>query len=263
MMYNLFKNANLVRFNNNDPNIEINISHHVKGHMITLNSVSNQYNICFICYDEFEDTEVIFHSQSATDIQIEKDATLVNIVVNKSSTQPNSRFIITAVTPFHKKTLINLLPDKFYNLLIPHNLYLIAGSKSILKLINPEIKIKDNISVGITEVSTMSGPTSHKHLYGVEIFIVVKGRFLVTIEDQNVIINQGDIIAIAPSVYRSFLNIETTSGIIIPILLESTDEVSDIVFSSTTKHRVKNFSGLYGKSILWLAEIFGLKFENN
>lgn len=260
--YSLYQKPHIIRFDKEEPKIDIMISYHSKDQDIRLNIKFNEYKFHHLFFDKFEDTEIYLQTQDDIKINLEKDCMIVTVVVYEPSDKENQHFKITDLTPAHRFRLIRMLPKNFYDILAPENLYLVAGPKPVFANIDFHIRVPHKLVLSLVKVPMAGGPEVHKHLIGTEIFVVIKGKFQVEVDDEKIIAHIGDIIAIRTGVTRQFTNLSVDDSVILPIVLGVDDETEDIIFPAHIEDKMKHDASLYGKGLLWFAKRFGgLKFE--
>lgn len=175
--------------------------------------------------------------------------------------------------PLRKKGVQKILDDlklssfkkvanKFLSVLSPEDLYMIVGKSE--KDFYPKFAMErdDNVEICLAKTPIGTGPSMHIHKGADEIFIVLRGVFLIKYGDYGeyeVTLSSGDVIALPPSINRTFVNVGKDHGVIMPVVLGASG-FSDLIFLPVVKKELKDKRiGVFPLGVA--IKIFDLKFK--
>ena len=116
------------------------------------------------------------------------------------------------------------------------------------------------ITMTIAKCPPNQGPSLHNHQATFETFTVLKGKFLITWNDdgsKEIILNELDTISIPPGVCRSFKNISSEEGLLQVIISGGVHDMNDIAFSKVAKDQMEKIETNLSKKF----EDVGFKFN--
>ena len=115
------------------------------------------------------------------------------------------------------------------------------------------------ITMTIAKCPPNQGPGLHNHQATYETFTVLKGKFLISWNDdgsEELILDELDTISIPPGVCRSFKNISTKEGMLQVIISGGVHDMNDIAFTKKAKDEMEKIEPNLSKKF----EEVGFKF---
>ena len=276
-----------ISLDDTDPKITINIIKLKKSKSYHSNNDNNYFQIYFlisgtvVMNDSYlmKKLDGCVLETSTNDFFPSKNSVMMVITVKDIITKPMTQFSIENIRPMHKYPLISFVPTPLYKLLAPEVLYLLVGPQPIVFNLDYEIRGPPKFVMTMAKVMPGHGAELHKHLLTTEIFVVIKGKFRVDIENNDdnddndhddnghddngpVYLDELDTIVISKNSYRKFTNIGDEEGILIPIVIGADDEAKDIIFPKNVKDNVTSKLGIFGGFWIKIAQLLGLQFED-
>lgn len=158
--------------------------------------------------------------------------------------------------------------------LVPMEVYLIAGSKSISELfsLGYTIECPPGIQIALTHTRENEEIARHQRENSMEKCIILKGTYAFSIEDKrltsvraqssptNCILSEGDVIAIDKGCMRSFAQVSKDCGLILSVITGG-DGIDDLMFDSESLGMLMGSTHWWKKWTIKLAMKCGLRFN--
>lgn len=184
------------------------------------------------------------------------DCIFLHITFDSPSDNIFKHYCLADHRPLFNKGIFKIVPNKILGSFGSGQLYPLVGPQPISLGADYIHRGPDNFILILTKNKIGDGPLIHKHLLSTEIFISLKGKFKVTVDNNEYILEKFDTIVIEKYRYRNFKALENDS-VLLPIVLGTNDESKDIIFPKSVTESFKGWK----KNYLRAGKLFGLKIE--
>lgn len=233
----------------------------------------NTYRLIFVVYGkgylndepftEIDQYDLIVQNNTELELSFEERTEIITICVEREYFREGiDVYKYNNMKCMRNNFPLSLIPDSWYRLLSPSDIYLLAGPEKVFYNNDYADRSPDNFIMVMAEVPAESlGAPLHAHINSIEIFTIIEGSFKITINNRIYYADKGDLIIIQPNVYRKFENISDTNAMILPLVLGTNNESEDIVMAEEVKNHIIQEKGILGKILVWMTKQCGVQYE--